>query len=520
MKRKLHAAAIFLFAMLCFSGRTVQAGEIPKYVMGRAGYQRGIQVQGTEAWADSKANTKAVSYAWNKVNGKFYNGVGELIPGAITRGVDVSEWQEKINWNKVKKSNIDYAFVRCGYSYPKGNSTAYVEDAQFKNNMQGTNNAGLPVGVYIYSQAMTVEQAREDAKRIINAVQGYTVSYPLVLDMETETQAALGRDKLTQMMRVFCEEVEKAGYYPMIYSNLYWYDYKYNPDNLKEYDLWIAAYQDSSTGLGGSYRHTIWQATSGADYLGLLSTAGMIDGIPAYNYVDINFGYVDYTKKIVPRTYKRTEEETPKNGWVKEGDVTYYYQNNKKVTGLKRIDGKRYYFAKNTTKVRTAGTLITDTLLKANKKFYYLDKDGVLKENGWLTYKGHDYYFKNGTALLGYQKIGKKYYYFYLNKGYKATNVKGVINGNVYYFTKDGSRYQGGWLKLRISGKVYTYYFSKSTGAALRGWHNVNGQRYYFLKNTRPVGAMAQNCTIKCKGVIYKFDAKGLCKITRPSKTK
>lgn len=136
----------------------MQAQEIPKYVMGRAGYQPELQEQGIEAWADSKTktNTKAVSYAWNKVNGKFYNAEGKVIPGAITRGVDVSEWQEAINWNKVKTSNVDFAFIRCGYSYPKGSGTAYVEDKQFRNNMQGINQAGIPAGVYIYSQAMTV----------------------------------------------------------------------------------------------------------------------------------------------------------------------------------------------------------------------------------------------------------------------------------------------------------------------------------------------------------------------------
>ncbi|MDO5337392.1 MAG: GH25 family lysozyme [Eubacteriales bacterium] len=507
--------------MLFFSGKTVQAQEIPKYVMGRAGYQPELQEQGIEAWADSKTktNTKAVSYAWNKVNGKFYNAEGKVIPGAITRGVDVSEWQEAINWNKVKTSNVDFAFIRCGYSYPKGSGTAYVEDKQFRNNMQGINQAGIPAGVYIYSQAMTVQQAREDAERIINAVQGYTISYPLVLDMETDAQAALGKNLITKMMRAFCEEIEEAGYYPMIYSNLYWYTSKYSPDKLTDYDMWIAAYQDSSTGLGSSCRHTIWQATSGTTYLGLLSTVGMINGISDHNSVDINFGYVDYTKKITPRTYRRTDtENTQKEGWVQEDGATYYCQNNTRVTGLKRIDGKRYYFANKATSTREKGALIRDTLLKINKKFYYLDEDGVLKENGWLTYKGHDYYFKNGTALLGEQKIGNKYYYFYLTKGYKATNVKGELNGNIYYFTKDGSRYQGGWLKLKISGRVYTYYFSKSTGIALRGWNRVDGKKYYFLNNTNPVGARAESRVIKSKGIIYKFDANGECQVIKPSK--
>ena len=82
--------------------------------------------------------------AWKKINGVCYNGSGEIIPGAITRGMDVSEWQGNIDWKQVKKSDIDFAFVRISYGLTH-------EDYTYDENMTNAELAGVPTGTYVYS---------------------------------------------------------------------------------------------------------------------------------------------------------------------------------------------------------------------------------------------------------------------------------------------------------------------------------------------------------------------------------
>lgn len=460
---------------------------------------------------------------WNKVNGKCYNGVGKLIPGAITRGMDVSQWQGKINWTQVKQSGIDFAFIRVGYAYRNSNGKiAYQQDTYYQHNIQGANSAGIPAGVYIYSKAKTTDEAVADAQYLISKVKGYKISYPLVLDMEDDSLSEISRAEMTQNMKAFCDEVKKAGYYPMIYSNQYWYNYRFYPDNLKAYDLWIAGYSDAWTGIPGNCRHTIWQATDGDNsYRNCYSTKGLIAGIPTSNSVDMDFGYVDYTKIITPR-YAPVSSYQPgnvtQNGWKTVGGKRYYMVNGEAAVGWKKIDGKYYRFDYKT------GYLLTNRLIKyASGNVCYVNENGVRTENGWVKYGGEYYYMKNGYAIQGLQKINGKCYYFYGSTKYCARNKLLYIKGEPYFFQLNGVRYNNGWKTVKYNGKYYTYYFNKSNstniyedGKALKGWYTIGGKRYYFRKGTKlPAGTRAENMTLRGSQATYVFDKNGVLVSTK-----
>ena len=98
--------------------------------------------------------------AWKKINGVCYNGSGQKLEGAITRGIDVSEWQDTIDWSKVKKSNVDFAFVRISYGLNH-------IDMKYDYNMKQAEKVGMPVGTYIYSLATTTQQAMKEAQLAI-----------------------------------------------------------------------------------------------------------------------------------------------------------------------------------------------------------------------------------------------------------------------------------------------------------------------------------------------------------------
>lgn len=495
-----------------------------------------IMMTGSFVWADVNSNTTSNSTenttvdpkAWKKINGVCYNGSGVAIPNAITRGIDVSSWQGDIDWKKVKADNVDFAFIRVSY----GTS---LLDTKYAQNMKNANEADFPVGVYLFSTALTEEEALKEAQFTIKKLQGYKVSYPVVIDLEYSEMSSLTKAQVGKIALAFCNEIKKAGYYPMVYCNSGWYKKEIDWSYLKGIDIWIAEYGDTimppST---SSYQYTIWQSTSGMGELN--STKGLINGISKYDFVDVNFGFADYTKIITPRinaytNYKEsakadltidlkvtevtptptptstpTPTPVPRNGWRTWNNKTYYYVNNVKVTGWKEINGSHYYFHK------TKGYLYRDKLLTSKKNnVCYVAKNGKRVSNKWVTWENKRYYMgANGFAVKNFQTIKGKVYYFNKTHGYLYKNKKltAKSSGNVYYATSNGSLYTDGFLTIKENGKKNTYYFNKN-GKAQKGWKKINKKWYYF---TSVKGVMRKSCTMtSSKGKVYVFDSKGVC---------
>lgn len=447
--------------------------------------------------------------AWQKIDGVCYNGSGVKIPGAITRGIDVSEWQGNINWEKVKRSNVDFAMVRIAYG------TGYM-DKTYDYNMQEANAVGMPVGTYVYSTATTNQQALEEAHLAIEKMRGYKVSYPVVFDLEYQKMGELSPQRISELALTFCNEVQRAGYYPMIYCNTYWYKSKIDMNRLSGLDVWIASYGDKIQAPSkSSYNYTIWQATDGDGGGVLKPTKGLIDGIPKNCNVDINFGYVDYTKKIIPRTeplpgYEPDEESgIEKNGWVEEDGETYYYKNGEKLKGTRMVDGKYYCFHSKD------GHLFRNTLLysSSTNRTCYADENGERVKNTWIEVNGRRYYIGSDSyAYKGSRNVHGKYYLFDSKRGYAFTNRKRITKeGDIYYYGEDGARLNSGFAKITEKGKVNTYYFNRQ-GKAYKQWHTVNGKKYYFYPGrTETSGVRVEDTTLTINGKIYVFDKNGVC---------
>ena len=148
----------------------------------------------------------------------------------IMQGIDVSKWQQDIDWKKVKDAGIDFAIIRAGYR-SIGTSGNLYEDTYFKKNIVEAAEAGIEhIGVYIFSQAITIEEAIEEADFIVNLVKDYDINMPIVIDVEYgyNSDGSIGRldtsiskKDLTDIAEAFCIRVMEYGYKPMIYSGKY-----------------------------------------------------------------------------------------------------------------------------------------------------------------------------------------------------------------------------------------------------------------------------------------------------------
>ena len=141
----------------------------------------------------------------------------------IRCGIDVSEWQGSIDWAAVAESGVEFAYIRTS-ARSVANDTLF-EDARFRRNLKEARANGIIVGAYIFSQATTPEEARQEARFLVETVSGFRVDLPLVLDYEFDGtssrlyQAGLSPEQATEVCLAFCEEVREYGYSGMIYAN-------------------------------------------------------------------------------------------------------------------------------------------------------------------------------------------------------------------------------------------------------------------------------------------------------------
>lgn len=202
-------------------------------------------------------------------------------------GVDVSFYQKDIDWHQVKAAGIDFAIIRVGFR-GYGPSGLISEDSCFRQNITGALEAGLQVGVYFFSQAVNVWEAREEANFVLNTIRDYDVTFPVVFDWERITNNSSARTNglpgstMTLCAQAFCDTVAQAGYTPVIYFNQDAGYLDYDLDLLKDYSFWLAEYRSTPTFY---YHFDLWQYTA----------KGRVPGIEGD--VDLNLCFTDYGKK-------------------------------------------------------------------------------------------------------------------------------------------------------------------------------------------------------------------------------
>ncbi len=187
----------------------------------------------------------------------------------LVHGIDVSVHQGDIDWQKVRADGVDFAILRAAFrGYTVGSLN---RDGNFDQNIQQALAAGLDVGVYVFSQAITVEEAVEEADFVLEMLKPYSITGPVVFDWEVigkkEARTyGLDTDTLCAAANAFCQRVADAGYQPMVYFNPYCGYVKYDLSRILDYDFWFAQYKQQPDFY---YDFQMWQYTS----------SGRVDGI-------------------------------------------------------------------------------------------------------------------------------------------------------------------------------------------------------------------------------------------------
>lgn len=219
----------------------------------------------------------------------------------FTTGIDVSKHQGTINWTQVRKDGISFAFIKvAGRGYETGK--LYYDNC-YKTNLKSAAAAGIQTGAYFFSQATTVQEAREEASMMIEALKGYQITYPVVFDWETasgyRTNNGISKGLMTAMAETFCSMLENAGYRAMIYANTFDFERFESASLTSRYASWLARYPENYDGNGKrfkagdgipslDYPYQIWQ----------YSSTGRVAGISGD--VDMNVGFIKFSGSSSP----------------------------------------------------------------------------------------------------------------------------------------------------------------------------------------------------------------------------
>lgn len=228
----------------------------------------------------------------------------------MVKGIDVSSWQKKIDWEKVKADGISFAILRCGY----GQDIESQDDNTFIRNADECTRLNIPFGVYLYSYAKNTQMAESEANHVLRLIKGYKLDYPVFYDLEDEkTTGTCNNTLIADMSEVFCSKIRNAGYKTGIYANLYWFNNKLTDARFKSWDKWVAQYNNECQYKG---EYTMWQ----------YSSSGNIDGISGN--VDMNYCYVDYHSTILgdvtedkaTKTNEELAQEVVDGKWGNDAD--------------------------------------------------------------------------------------------------------------------------------------------------------------------------------------------------------
>lgn len=281
---------------ITISGRSTQAGYFS--LTGEFVNSGVLIFESTVKFYKAKSARFAISKSSRMIDyryGTSYN-PGEKEPdnemGETTdigaKGIDVSYAQGAIDWAKVKAAGVDFAMIRASRGEVNGRPIA--QDVTFEYNITQATANGIKVGVYHYLYASTVTEARKEARFFLKTIEPYKITYPVVLDIEEQYQADLGKSRVTKVVKAFLDEISAAGYYAMIYSNKTWLTDYLDMSKLTDYDVWLAQWNTVPTYEGD---FGIWQ----------YSSKGVVSGIEGY--VDLNISYRDYTSIIKKGNYNK-----------------------------------------------------------------------------------------------------------------------------------------------------------------------------------------------------------------------
>lgn len=420
-------------------------------------------------------------------------------------GIDVSYYQGNIDWKKVKNSGVEFVIIRVGYR-GYGSAGTLVEDPKFKTYLDGAAKAGLKVGVYFYTQAITTAEAQEEAKFVLDRIKGYSLQMPVYYDIESVDydtgrldSAGLSKAQKTALCTAFCDTIIKSGYSAGVYANYTWLNYYIDGAGLgKKYPIWLAHYTSNTN---YDQRMDMWQ----------YSGSGTVSGISAYT--DVNVWYSGKLPLYVSDLISVANTSTSNSfAWNGAPDATGYevYQGtspsdpNKKKIG----DTKNTYFTNSNKSTGTMYKYMVRAYSDASGKRVYGDYSDVFTTCTLPANISKISASARGTSVtISWDKVSKATDYIvehYVNGAWKQVGTTSSLSYKVNGITQNGVNKFRVKARRNYSGVYYNGGYTYVNAEVTDIPSTVTGIR--STSNTSTSNTITWNASTKAEGYeIYQW---------------
>lgn len=420
-------------------------------------------------------------------------------------GIDVSYYQGNIDWKKVKNSGVEFVIIRVGYR-GYGSAGTLVEDPKFKTYLDGATKAGLKVGVYFYTQAITTAEAQEEAKFVLDRIKGYSLQMPVYYDIESVDydtgrldSAGLSKAQKTALCTAFCDTIIKSGYSAGVYANYTWLNYYIDGAGLgKKYPIWLAHYTSNTN---YDQRMDMWQ----------YSGSGTVSGISAYT--DVNVWYSGKLPLYVSDLISVANTSTSNSfAWNGAPDATGYevYQGtspsdpNKKKIG----DTKNTYFTNSNKSTGTMYKYMVRAYSDASGKRVYGDYSEVFTTCTLPANISKISASARGTSVtISWDKVSKATDYIvehYVNGAWKQVGTTSSLSYKVNGITQNGVNKFRVKARRNYSGVYYNGGYTYVNAEVTDIPSTVTGIR--STSNTSTSNTITWNASTKAEGYeIYQW---------------
>ena len=420
-------------------------------------------------------------------------------------GIDVSYYQGNIDWKKVKNSGVEFVIIRVGYR-GYGSAGTLVEDPKFKTYLDGATKAGLKVGVYFYTQAITTAEAKAEAKFVLDRIKGYSLQMPVYYDIESVDydtgrldSAGLSKAQKTALCTAFCDTIIKSGYSAGVYANYTWLNYYIDGAGLgKKYPIWLAHYTSNTN---YDQRMDMWQ----------YSGSGTVSGISAYT--DVNVWYSGKLPLYVSDLISVANTSTSNTfAWNGAPDATGYevYQGtspsdpNKKKIG----DTKNTYFTNSNKSTGTMYKYMVRAYSDASGKRVYGDYSDVFTTCTLPANISKISASARGTSVtISWDKVSKATDYIvehYVNGAWKQVGTTSSLSYKVNGITQNGVNKFRVKARRNYSGVYYNGGYTYVNAEVTDIPSTVTGIR--STSNTSTSNTITWNASKKAEGYeIYQW---------------
>ena len=420
-------------------------------------------------------------------------------------GIDVSYYQGNIDWKKVKNSGVEFVIIRVGYR-GYGSAGTLVEDPKFKTYLDGATKAGLKVGVYFYTQAITTAEAKAEAKFVLDRIKGYSLQMPVYYDIESVDydtgrldSAGLSKAQKTALCTAFCDTIIKSGYSAGVYANYTWLNYYIDGAGLgKKYPIWLAHYTSNTN---YDQRMDMWQ----------YSGSGTVSGISAYT--DVNVWYSGKLPLYVSDLISVANTSTSnKFAWNGAPDATGYevYQGtspsdpNKKKIG----DTKDTFFTNSNKSTGTMYKYMVRAYSDASGKRVYGDYSDVFTTCTLPANISKISASARGTSVtISWDKVSKATDYIvehYVNGAWKQVGTTSSLSYKVNGITQNGVNKFRVKARRNYSGVYYNGGYTYVNAEVTDIPSTVTGIR--STSNTSTSNTITWNASKKAEGYeIYQW---------------